>query len=63
MTYAHKLFNVFERLHGAGEYEGYGIGLASCKSIIAKHSGKIWIEGKVNAGATVYFTIPIEPVR
>lgn len=58
MRYADKLFRVFERVHPTGQYTGSGIGLAIVRRIVERHGGRVWAEGKVNAGAKFYFALP-----
>ncbi len=54
-----RLFNVFERLHSADEFEGSGIGLATVRKIIQLHLGRTWIEGFKEIGTVIHFTLPV----
>ncbi len=57
MSYAGKLFEPFQRLHGSEEGAGHGIGLSIAQQIVARHGGRIWAEATPGQGATFHVTL------
>ena len=55
--YHERVFGVFKRLHGK-TIAGTGMGLAICQRVVQRYGGRIWVESKVDEGATFYFTVP-----
>ena len=58
--FARQIFLIFQRLASRQQYLGTGIGLALCRTIVEKHNGEMYAEGKENEGATFYVILPIK---
>jgi signal transduction histidine kinase len=61
--YKEKVFNIFTKLHSTSQYEGSGIGLATCKKIVEEMGGRMWLTSTEGVGTTFYFTFPKNNVK
>jgi two-component system sensor kinase FixL len=59
--YLDRIFRPFQRLHGRGEFEGSGMGLAICNKIAARHSGQITAHSQAGIGSNFVVTLPARP--
>jgi PAS domain S-box-containing protein len=56
--YAHKIFQLFQRLHGKTEYPGSGVGLSIVQKVVNNHDGYISAVGEPGAGANFRILLP-----
>jgi len=56
--------HIFERFYRApsvaSTYQGLGLGLSICQTIIERMGGKIWVESTPGQGSRFYFSLPLE---
>jgi PAS domain S-box-containing protein len=57
---ADQIFETFVRLHSKDDYEGTGLGLALCKSIVSRHGGFIRAYGEEGKKAEFVIKLPIK---
>ena len=60
--YKDQIFTIFQRLHGRGEFEGTGIGLATCRKIVERHGGEIDTDSRLGEGTTFTVTLPVAQI-
>jgi signal transduction histidine kinase len=63
MKYADRIFGIFQRLHSRAEFEGTGIGLATCRKIVERHDGMIDVQSASGEGTTFTIELPIRQAR
>ena len=59
MKYADRVFGIFQRLHTRSEYEGTGVGLATCRKIAERHQGEISVQSQPGEGTTFSLDVPL----
>ncbi len=61
--HVNRIFQVFQRLHGRGEYEGSGIGLSICRKIAERHGGSVTAASKPGEGSKFTVILPLRPAQ
>ena len=59
--YTHRIFQIFQRLHGKSEIAGTGVGLSVVQKIAENHNGRITATSVPNKGSTFTVWLPLAP--
>ncbi|UCH72780.1 MAG: PAS-domain containing protein [Rhodospirillales bacterium] len=62
MKYVDRIFNIFQRLHNRSEYDGTGIGLATCRKIVERHGGELRAVSEPGHGTTITAVLPVKQI-
>ena len=56
-----RIFEMFQRLHTEAAYAGAGIGLATCRRLVERMQGRLWVEPSSGSGATFVIALRAAP--
>ena len=58
MKFHDRIFEIFQRLQRAEDYDGTGVGLAIVRRAVTRMGGRVWAESAPGAGATFHLELP-----
>ena len=58
-----RIFEPFYRGSRSGDGPGAGLGLAIAKGFAEANGGRLWVESRLDQGATFVLSLPLEPAR
>ncbi|PKN28740.1 MAG: hypothetical protein CVU64_11675, partial [Deltaproteobacteria bacterium HGW-Deltaproteobacteria-21] len=58
-----RIFKPFQRLHGNGEFNGIGMGLAICAKVVENHKGRITAKSTPGQGSIFVVNLPVNRIK